>query len=243
MRTPFVLLFAALIQRLLRAQEAKLGRTVVGLAVGLTLLISAQAVQATSIVLTGGDPGEGYAPLPNTFGALTLGGSGSALVVQGVSFAVSDPNIAVASGINTPVALIALGSSVDDDNLESILSQAIFANAGPIVFTVSGLTIGKLYQLDYFIEFLGSPRTYQFSAQGVGGPIIDTLAYGGAATPIDIRQLVSPDATGTIVVTASSIAGFANPLINGFSVTVPEPSTALLLAFGLLGLGGRRRLH
>src|SRR4051794_21724308 len=59
------------------------------------LLVSPSA-HASTITLTGGDAGEGYAPLSSTFGALDFGGVGG-FIVQSVNFTASNPNIAISS--------------------------------------------------------------------------------------------------------------------------------------------------
>ena len=65
------------------------------------LAVAATSAQAATITVTGGDPGEGYAPLASVFAAVNAGGAGG-LTVQGVTFAASSPNITISTPFTTP---------------------------------------------------------------------------------------------------------------------------------------------
>jgi len=215
----------------------------------LSAIVSVPAA-ASTIPVTGGDPGEGYAPLGTTFAAVNLG-EALAFTVQGVTFAASDPRISLSAVGTSAENIVNLGVSPNDVALQNVVHSSVVA-VGPITVTITGLTVGVTYQLDYFVGFQGAPRTEQFSSAGLS-PVVDSLVYAsGVPGPVvDVRQLVVPNAAGMIVTTIS----ITNPApdfgtsINALSITtgavagpvVPEPASMLLVGTGIAGILARRR--
>ena len=90
----------------------------------LSAIVSVPAA-ASTITLSGGDPGEGYAPLGTTFAAVNVG-EALAFTVQGVNFAVSDPRISLSAGAPSNQNVANLGASVNDVALqEARLTRAL----------------------------------------------------------------------------------------------------------------------
>ena len=222
------------------------------------LLVSAMTAApgaASTIPITGGDAGEGYAPLASTFAAVNLGAA-SAFTVQGVTFAASDAHIALSAVTTSNENVASLGASANDLALLALVQSSV-GNLGNITVTISGLTIGVVYQLDYFVAYQGAGRTEQFSSVGQT-TVVDSLVYPTIGMPgptFNIQQTLMPSAAGTIVTTISitSPAPDFGTIINGLSVTtgpagpgptptpVPEPGSMILIGSGIAAALARRR--
>ena len=119
--------------------------------------VLAPPAAASTITLTGGDAGEGYAPLGTTFAAVNVGAA-SPFVVQGVNFAVSHPNIAISAVSTTNQNVASLGASADDLNLLSVVQSSV-GESGPITVTISGLS--KAYMVTgWRIGFVHGPAEF-----------------------------------------------------------------------------------
>ena len=215
----------------------------------LALTLATATSQASLIPLTGGDPGEGFAPLPFTIAAVNLG-SPVGFTVQGVNFAASSPNITFTAPFAVETSYNPFApTTANDSALRAIGATQIF-NVAPFTLTISNLALGTLYQVDSFIGGVTNTATEQVSALGLT-PANDVVPLSTAGVFYDVRQTLQPDATGKIVLTysASSSVGAFSPFLNGISVTsaappaVPEPGTALagVIMAGLCGAMRRRR--
>ena len=200
---------------------------------------SAFTSRAALVALTGGDPGEGFAPLALTFAAVNFG-SPVGFTVQGVNFAASSPNITFTAPFAVETTYNPFApTTANDAALRAIGATQIFSLA-PFTLTISNLDLGTLYQVDSFIGAAFNAATEQVSALGLT-TANDAVPLSPAGVFYDVRQTLQPDATGKIVLTyAATSAGTVRTFLNGISVTsaappiVPEPGTAL---FGLALLG------
>jgi hypothetical protein len=213
--------------------------------------VLASPAAASTITVTGGDAGEGYAPLGSTFAAVNLGVA-SAFVVQGVNFAASDPNIVLSPVTTSAENVASLGASPNDLNLLAVVQSSV-SDLGPVTVTISGLTVGTLYQLDFFVAYQGAGRTQLYTSVGQT-TVMDSLVIptiGAPGPTFDVRQTLLPSLTGTIVTTISVTDPAPNfgSILNGLSVTtspsgvpavVPEPGSMLLVGTGILALARRR---
>ncbi len=200
-----------------------------------TLFAGAALTSHAGLVpVTGGDPGEGYAPLASTFAAVDLAGAGG-FTVQGVNFTASDANITLSAPFARTTTYIPFASTTANDAaLRAIIQTEVF-NTAPFTLTISGLALGTLYQVDSFIGENANIATEQVSALGLTAAN-DSVPLNSLGVLYDVRHTLQPDVTGKIVLTYSATGGGVAPFLNGISVTsaappvVPEPGTAL---FGL----------
>lgn len=215
--------------------------------------------QSTVTPLTGGDSGEGFAPLSTVYASLAAYyGNGT---VQGVVF---DTNFNALSFGSTSLHKTTGGSgayfpivTANDTALDAILSHGAFTyqkfGDGPINLTVSGLTIGTTYQIDSLISNISGDgnggRTEDVTATGLtvltGSQYMKTGTTANPGGAYDYRQTLLPDLSGKISMSYSS-PGSGFPLLSGFVVSfgappasaAPEPSQVGMLALTVLGLGG-----
>lgn len=216
---------------------------------GAMLGFSAIVAPAIVIPMTGGDAGEGYAPLNTVFAAVDLGGAGGQ-AIQGVAFTSSSPSITLST---VTVALDAFASepfpstTADDDALFRIGRNSVFNNPGPITLTISGLTIGVDYQIDSFVGLATSFLDRIESVTATGFTAVSDSREVTNGTLFNFSQTLQPNANGQIIMTYAATSGFTSPNINGISITstttpVPEPTAALfgMALAGFCGIARRR---
>ncbi len=186
-----------------------------------------------------------------TFLAESFGNTSSA-TVNGVTFTgVTDGNSLgklAQSGFDSSATGAFTSAAVPFANLSasyrSLLGNAFFNGSGSLVtFTVSGLTVGNVYEAQFFVSdprLQGVSRSETFA--GVGGT---TLNYNSTSSDGGVGQY----AVGLFTAGASGAATFGvtanrTSQANAFQVrdlgpaAAPEPSQAAALSLGVLGLAG-----
>jgi len=204
------------------------------------------SARADIIVVTGGDLGEGYAPLPVTFAAIDVG-STTSYTVQGVTFVASDPHLSLTSTdtIGNQPSYITLSPTptTDDVNMANLIANMKYGEGADLTLTITGLTVGTTYQLDTISGWQVNYSSNVMTSSAAGATtVVDSMSGGqklGDGKVYDFRQTLQPDGTGKIVITYSSTNGFNDSSLDAFSITTtPEPSAGLLLGLGLLTVGG-----
>ena len=201
---------------------------------------SVHPAAATVTLLTGGDTGEGFAPLASAYGAVNL--NGPTFTVQNVTFTVSDANFAFSNVYPIPSSAgsgqyVALDGGSNDNNINQILStgDTTFGNSTTsIMLTLSNLDTSRVYQVDSLFDTLGAGSINEgITATGLTTVTDTQLATGNNA--YDVQQILKPDLTGSIQVVYSPVPnGYAR--LSGVSVSsaAPVPEVSSFLSLGLL---------
>lgn len=173
----------------------------------------------------------------------------------------SIPVLRDTTGVETPYALTLSGGSVSGNSLNptnptntynpftptTVIQDFLFID-DLRTFTLSGLTPGVLYDLTFFAY--ASDRTSRGTRFTIAGhtplDLQPSNNVGGTPNPSggqvgDILG-VAPDSSGNIAIDVTSTVA-NNWILSGLAInyTIPEPSTALLSACGLIPLLLRRR--
>ncbi|MEZ0253993.1 MAG: hypothetical protein ACAI37_01880 [Chthoniobacter sp.] len=215
-------------------------------------LVGAVSAHASINIVTGGDAGEGFAPLPLIYAAVVYGGT-SAQTVQGVNFLTSNSNFTL--GYSGPLytyttGMAVSGSSANDIALSSIASHQTYTGTGTLTLTIFGLDPTTTYQIDSLsgLQVNYSARTMNVTATGAS-TITDVMSGAqqlGDGNFYDFSQTLKPNASGVITLTYQITSGPPSPGISGVVVSsatasVPEPASALCCGLGALLLAGTRR--
>jgi hypothetical protein len=212
----------------------------------------AQVASGAVILVTGGDPGEGFAPWPQTVAAVdfldTHTTHDGLHTVQGVTFESSSPHISLPPLSNAGGNIgFNPENTPDDEALGHIIDGLRYSNA--ITITISGLDPTKPHRVELFAaltEPSNQPSRLQTVSVTSGSPQQgdnQVIEYGKVYI---FRYDVFPTALGQIVLSLDTIVNeqytSTSPVINAIAVTVPEPATLGLLAAGAMGtLLTRRR--
>jgi len=209
------------------------------------------STQATVITLTGGDPGEGYAPLTNTIYAYhfvnnaNLFGPGLTDTIQNVSFLPFNVQSASAVTVggntlsgNGPVyggGAANIGSNPSDLALQDMGKNLAYGSTHTSMSLVlRGLQDGHDYQLDLFRQYPAAtvPATYVIT--GGNGTFVENVP-GVGGTYYDVRNIVYSSGGQIVISITNGPAAIDTPYINAFSITeVPEPTATLLASLGAM---------
>ena len=203
-----------------------------GLVSGIALTANPPAPTVTA--LTGGDPGQGFAPLPIDIAGVDLGG-GPTLTIQGVTFNTGASSAADGGYIGnySYTGNYGFGETINDANMAAMLESFNFtyvANNAPwdgtagsphATYQVAGLTAGQFYQVDLFTVADSNPRYTLTQVAGV--TTISTNVLTGLS-PQDVKFIMAPDANGNITINYG-FGGYAGTnngnsgLLSGIAVT------------------------
>ena len=227
-----------------------------GCPIGLTILLVLIATMSEAqvvIPLTGGDPGQGFAPLLIDVGGIDLGG-GPTLTVQGVTFNSGAASAAGGANIGnfSYTGNYGFGDTTNDANMAAMLEGFTFAyvpsnlpwdgTAGSphATYQFTGLMAGQTYQVDIFTVADANPR-YTLT-QVVGATTLSTNVLTGLS-PQDVQYTMAPDASGNITINYG-FGGFYSTyngnsgLVSGIALTAkPAAPTVTPLTGGNPGQG------
>lgn len=145
-----------------------------------------------------------------------------------------------------------LGSSADNNALESVMRSIIWSNGlNPGTFDVN-VSSGTDYRLQLlFSEGCCSNRHFDVNVEGLLSEEVQGTSVGGSVWSSSSTQgyAMALDFTATDSILdidlSRHLPGDTNYHISGFTlerVSVPEPGTISLLLMGVLGLGASRRI-
>jgi len=209
----------------LGAGQASLTYASPGLVAGSSATINVLlGVSVTQI--TGGDPGDGFAPLPIDVGGVNFGSS--SVTIQGVEFTAGNftPEGGIISGTFSVPQSFGFGNTPNDDSMATLLSSSTFAYTQDTQYSsltpgdmynqyqFSGLTLGKTYQVDIFTVCNANPRP---TLTQIVGATTNTYVVETELTPQDVVYDMTPDTNGDITVEWSFGSGAYNPNGNGNS--------------------------
>lgn len=213
---------------------------------------SAATVHASISIITGGDAGEGFAPLPLIYGAVVYGGT-PAQTVQGVNFLTSNANFTLSytgSLYSYQTGLFPAGSSADDIALRNVVSYDTYTGTGTLTLTITGLDPATTYQIDSLAGLASSFSSRVMNVTATGATTVSDAMSGaqklGDNNLYDYSETLKPNASGVITVTYQTVSGPPSPGISGVVVSstpvvAPEPASVLCCGFGALLLLARRR--
>jgi hypothetical protein len=162
--------------------------------------------------ITGGDPGEGFAPLPIDVAGVTF--DSSTITIQGVTFVQHQDGQTGEGGIDStgifPVPQsFGFGSTPDDNSMATLLSGSTYAYTGNTQYSslvpgdqyaqyqFTGLTLGQTYQVDIFTVCDAIPRP---TLAQVVGATTNSYIVETETSPQDVIFDMTPDANGDITV-------------------------------------------
>lgn len=222
---------------------------------GLFLLAVGSSAWAQTVVLTGGDAGQGLTlNAANVVTARNVG-SASSFTVQGVSFT---GQTGLGSGGDYAVSFGYPGGSENSANdlaLRSVVQSLAFAasGSGGINLTLTGLAANGAYHID-LIQSVGSsynPREQAIAINGVFQTFVSLtkVMTSGYVSGFDVNA--NGSGTITVQLVNSSVFGGSGAqdgaVLNGYVLTaVPEPAATVgwIGAVGLVAaMAWRRRIR
>ena len=200
--------------------------------------------------ITGGDAGDGFAPLPIDVGGVNFGGS--TVTIQGVKFNAGSftPEGGIISGTFTVPQSFGFANTPNNNAMATLMSRSTFAYTQGTQYSsltpgdmfnqyqFSGLTSGQTYQVDIFTVCDADPRP---TLTQIAGATTNDYIVETETTPQDVVYDMTPDFNGNITVQWSFGSGPYNPNGNGNSGCVSalalttQPTTAPTLSIAPSG--------
>ena len=207
-----------------------------------------QALAQTVVAITGGDPGDGFAPLPIDIAGVDF--DSSSVTIQGVTFTAGNDTAenGIVNGTFSVPQSFGFSNTPNDNSMATMLSGSTFAYANGIQYSApitskdqydeyqfTGLTVGQTYQVDIFTVCDANPRPTLTQVVGAktNSDIVQT-----ELTPQDVVYGMTPDANGNITVEWTfgtghyTVGSTGNSgCVSGIALTAPGPVlTASLVA-------------
>lgn len=216
------------------------------------MAVAAFASAQTTVTVTGGEAGEGFSLDPAKV-LFAYNVNGSAVTVQGVSFASLDmgygPGIDNSDARDDPFP--SGQNAPEDDDLRHVFQTIAWDGAGlhPLAYTFTGLTANTTYQL-HVLHFAGFWNAREVAMVINGTPV---GFYDISKTEAqDTAFTVTSDGSGEIAMLIAASAGYGGSgfqdgaLVSAFALStvtpVPEPATwAALAGAGALAFASCRR--
>ena len=203
------------------------------------------AVGVSVIPVTGGDPGQGFSPLPIDVAAVDFDSLTPNQTIQGVAFTAGVPTSVGGTffigGYNGYTAPAFTPTDANNTAMSAVFSgfyyvgtpqQSTIGGNAYAQYQFTGLTVGKTYQADLFTIADSNPR---YTLTQVVGAATNTYDVLTGLTPQIVEYTMTPDASGNITVQycwgTGSVAGSSgnSALISAIALTAGLDSTSLLL--------------
>jgi hypothetical protein len=203
----------------------------------------------TTVVVTGGDAGQGLTlNAGNVVTAWNVNSGGGPVTLQGVIFV--DHTLGTTFTGAPPLNFGGSETSGNDLTLATMLNQGSWdgINATPLAFTFTGLTPNASYRFDLLQSLIHYGQREQ--AIVVNGSLV-TLVQVNPFVPLNTSFVTTADGIGEIdllVIQSGTYGGSGTQdgaVLNALVLsTVPEPATyAVLFGLGALGLVAWRRMR
>jgi len=158
-----------------------------------------------------------------------------------------------ATGITATQAVIDSGGNNPNDSngvgyitgLDSMSTSLLFANANDtqntVTLTISGLTVGSLWNVDIYAGLSSAAPPYDFAVNGGTVVTADRNDIYNSGAPLTFASVAANSSGEIVIAVGPGPDGSTTKILQGATLTlVPEPSSSVLALLGL-GLAWCRR--